>query len=76
MTGRMIIGQQHWWQDSGEIARLLRYLNDGLDGPLEMADAIYIVEKPWKWDEEYAEMCKEQTEPGGIGEDDVEEMVR
>jgi len=47
-----------WWLDSGEIARLLRWLEkeDGLD----VADCIAIVEKPWHWDTEYSDMCRAQ----------------
>jgi hypothetical protein len=54
----------YWWENCGQIARLLSYLNEGDDGPLDMTDAIYLVEKPWKWDDDYQAMCREQDGPG------------
>lgn len=57
----MLIGAQHWWQDCGEIARLLRWLDKHDEhGPLEVIHCIDIVQKPHHWDAEYQEMCREQ----------------
>jgi hypothetical protein len=50
--------EPHWWQDHGELSRLLRWLHAG--DPLSVPAAISIVEKPWNWDQEYTEMCEEQ----------------
>lgn len=61
---KMLIGQQHWWQDCGEIARLVRYLHaDDQYGPLDVDNCLEIVEKPWNWNAEYQEMRLEQTDP-------------
>lgn len=54
-----------WWADCGEIARLLRWLWEEED--IEMAEAIEVVAKPWHWDDEYQEMCREQGERGNPG---------
>lgn len=53
---------RYWWQEPGNIARLLRYLesHEGLD----VRDAIAIVEKPWHWDPEFQEMCDVQSKGG------------
>jgi hypothetical protein len=61
-----------WCSDPGEIARLLRWLKDG-DG-LDLDEAIYIVSKPWKWDQEYQEMCMQQrrTDPRELAPDPIE----
>jgi hypothetical protein len=51
----------HWWDDSGNIAALLRWLRDG-DG-IALDEAIYVVEKPWNWEEEWQAMQAAQTRP-------------
>jgi hypothetical protein len=48
-----------WCADCGEIARLLRWLNEKED--IDVVGAIHIVEKPWHWDAEYQEMCASQN---------------
>jgi hypothetical protein len=58
---RQINGANKWWEDHNEIARLIEYLHE-TDG-LEMDEAIYLVQKPWKWTEEYDTMCREQRDP-------------
>jgi hypothetical protein len=49
----------YWWYDHTEISRLLRWLDD--NGGIDVRDCIGIVEKPWHWDAEYEEMCREQA---------------
>lgn len=44
-----------WWEDCGNIAALLRWLNER-DELGDIEDVIYLVSKPWKWDEEYRQM--------------------
>jgi hypothetical protein len=68
-------GGQHWWEDCGEIARLLRYLEseDGLD----VTDAIEIVSTPWSWDFEYQEMCRVQAGPDlAVCDEDRDALVK
>ncbi len=49
----------YWWYDHSEISRLLRWLDES--GVLLVQDCIRICEKPWHWDDEYEEMCAEQS---------------
>jgi hypothetical protein len=59
-----------WWQDTGELSALLRWLHKHDEhGPLEVDNCIEIVEKPWHWSEEYAEMCAE-ADPAAAKTDD------
>ena len=53
--------QGYWWYSHGEIFRLLRWLEER--GDLDTVDAaIRVVEKPWHWDDEYEQMCREDAE--------------
>jgi hypothetical protein len=60
-----------WCLDSGNIASLLRWLdeNDELE---DIGAAIDIVEKPWHWDKEYQAMRESQR----IAEADAREEKR
>lgn len=50
-----------WCSEPSEIARLLRWLaSDDRDTPIDLPNAISVVEKPWKWIDEYAAMLAEQ----------------
>ena len=64
----MIIEQHSWFDDTAEIARLLRWLTDHeRDQPVtELTDIIGVVEKPWHWGNEYEAMLKEQGERGEL----------
>ena len=42
----------HWWDDHSEIAAFLIYWIDEHPG-ITPAGVVAIVEKPWKWTEEY-----------------------
>ena len=53
----MIPGDE-WWKDHGEIARLLRHMNE--TECLDVDICIDVVSKPWHWDAEYQAMCIEQ----------------
>jgi hypothetical protein len=44
-----------WYAAHGEIARLLRWLND-TDAGIASSTCVEIVEKPWNWTEEYVLM--------------------
>lgn len=50
-----------WCSDPAEIGRLIRWLRDG-DGLAEdeLEHVLEILEKPWKWDTEYRDMCRGQ----------------
>lgn len=48
-----------WYEDSPNIAALLRWLRDSDEG-LDLARAIEIVAEPWKWKPEYRRMLAEQ----------------
>lgn len=57
-----------WWHDCGEIARLIRWLDDtGETVNYGAADYARIVAKPWNWTAEYERMMREQarTPKGG-----------
>jgi hypothetical protein len=45
-----------WWMNGGNVSRLLRWLND--HDPLEFERIVEIVEKPWKWTDEYKQMLE------------------
>ena len=48
-----------WWEDRDEIVALLRWLDE--TGALRDVDeAIYVVEKPWKYSEEREDMVRAQ----------------
>lgn len=52
----------YWWENCGEIARLLQWLDaDTGFGPLDVEHCIEIVSSPWSWDDEYQQMCREQA---------------
>jgi hypothetical protein len=54
---------EHWWDDHRNIATLLRWMHQyDEDGPLEPELAIAIVEKPWKYDDEWLR-CQEGNRP-------------
>ena len=57
--GNMIITDSgYWWEDHRNIYLLLEWLrgnSDSYDGDM----AIDVVEKPWKWDDEYQEALAE-----------------
>lgn len=60
-----------WWHSHAEIARLLRWLDDG--GELEDVEACWrLVEKPWHWDKEYDQMCADQDGPTNARESEAE----
>lgn len=52
------IDQLEWFDDSANIAALLRWLNDA--EPVGFDLAVQIVEEPWKWTPEWKEMRREQ----------------
>lgn len=47
----------NWYENSGNIAALIRWLRER--GEIDFDNAIYLVEKPWKWTDEYHRMCDE-----------------
>lgn len=49
-----------WYEDSANIAALLRWLNERGE-IVDIDEAIYVVSKPWKWNDEYQQMLKERT---------------
>lgn len=62
-----------WWQDHNNISFLLEYLN----GPqnttpctLNLEMALHIVEKPWKWTDEYEQaMAAWLADPDNVGDE-------
>lgn len=46
-----------WWFNGGNVAQLLRWLHE--QEPLEFLRVVEIVEKPWKWDDEWKQMQAE-----------------
>lgn len=48
-----------WFEDSGNIAALLRWLRDSDEG-IDLDSAIELVEKPWKWNAEYRRLLAER----------------
>lgn len=43
-----------WWENGGNVAQLLRWLNES--EPLQFSTVIEIVERPWKWTDEWNAM--------------------
>lgn len=48
-----------WYLDSANIAALMRWLRER-DELGDMDNAIYLVSKPWKWDDEWKRMQAEK----------------
>lgn len=49
-----------WWTECGNIAALLRWLKESEDG-IDLDNAIYLVSKPWKYDDEWKRMQAERS---------------
>lgn len=48
----------NWWENTGNVAQLLRWMHE--NEPMPFETTIQVVEKPWKWTDEWNEMRAER----------------